>query len=268
MRNHPGTGTRESFLKVLIRGDGHALATTGTILSNILSSPPSPVRLASSAVFGVGAAAVVLAVGLPFLFLEVRVAEFYNYANAGFGYWMATRALPGWAVVAVILGVLIGVRYANRRRSLVSAFVRAFLWSFGLAIIAVAGSFSATSSLRAAYFHRYGIPSPPLSHVLLVHLFDSRSDQKIQFDLCPLLQNASASPSFRYEYCVPEIDSLQRQVLGIDTTARINVGQSGTNCGSGRILYIGSTNQPGAGTVLRKLSMLPYIQRIKPSVIQ
>ncbi len=240
---------------------------------NTLSSSPSPARFASSAVFGVGAAAVALAIGLPFLFIEVRVASFYSYANAGFGYWMATRVLPGWAAVAIVLGLVIGIRSANRHRTMASTLGRACLWSLGLATFATAVSFSATASMRVANFRRYGLPSPPLSHVLFVHLFDSRAAQKIQFDICALSDNMSsteegAPKQFHYEFCIPAVDSLQKEVTAIDTTARIGVGPSGAGCGSGRILYIGYTGQPGAGFVLRKLSVLPYIRRISPSVIE
>ncbi len=220
-----------------------------------------------------GAAAVALAIGLPFLFVEVRIASFYSYANAGFGYWMATRVLPGWATLAVVLGLVIGIRSANRHRSMASALGRAFLWSLGIATIATAISFPATASMRTSYFKRFGLPTPSLSHVLFVHLFDSQAAQKIQFDVCALSDNVSSSAGtaplqFHYEFCIPDVDSLRKEVAAIDTTARPSAGSLGNGCGSGRILYIGYTGQPGAGFVLRSLCHLPYIRRISPSVIE
>ena len=197
-----------------------------------------------------------LAVGLPFLFVEVRVASFYSYANAGFGYWMATRVLPGWAALAIVLGLVIGIRSSIRHRTMVSSLGRACLWSLGLAIFATAISFSLTAPMRAANFKRYGLPAPSLSHVLFVHLFDSQAAQKIQFDVCALSDNVSSTTEsaprqFHYEFCVPAVDSLEQEVAAIDTTARAGVRSSATGCGSGRILYIGYTGQPGAGFVLK-----------------
>ncbi len=220
-----------------------------------------------------GAAAVALAIGLPFLYVIIRVAGFYSYADAGFGYWMATRALPGWAILAVVLGLIVGIRSANRKRSLGYAFGQACLWSVGLATLATGLSFAATTSLRASAFERYGLPPTPLSHVLLFHLFDSQAEQKLRFDLCLLSEKlpgtSGGSPrGFAYDFCIPDVDSLRMQVMAIDTTARVAVGSGKNRCGPGRVMLVGSTRQDAARQVLLRLASLPYVRRIIPTPVE
>jgi hypothetical protein len=234
---------------------------------------PSANRLASSVIIAVGACALALAVGLPFLYVEVRVADFYNYASAGFGYWMATRVLPGWAVFSVLLGTIIGVRSSKSGRGLFASLLWAGAWSLGLAIVATAISFGTMASYRATGAARGTLPPTPLSHVLFHHLFDSKAEQKVQFDLCILsaegpYSNSGGTRSFRYEFCIPDVDSLRYQVSVIDTTTRFVGPPVQTRCGSGRVLCVGSTRQPNPRHVLLALGGLSFVRRVIATEVQ
>lgn len=238
-----------------------------------MSNSPSPNRLSSSLVIAVGVSAIALAVGLPFLYIEVRLADFYQYASTGFGYWMATRVLPGWAVFAIVLGAIIGFRSSKLGRGLGLSLLQAVCWSVGLAMVATILSFAATAPYRAEIAGRGGLPVTPLSHVLLHHLFDSRAEQKIRFDPCILSADGEYGPpenrrAIKYEFCIPDVDSLRYHVAVIDTSVKFIQSQGGTKCGSGRILCVGSTRHNDPGTVLRNLGSLSFIRRISVSVME
>ena len=213
----------------------------------------------------VTSAAVALAIGLPFLFILARTAQFYGYADSEFGFWLATRALPGWAVLAILLGVATAFWSANRRRSLGFMLVRSGTIALALAVILTGLSLWLTAPFREAGAEHSGGPPVPLTHFLVRHLLEDPVTRKLTFDPC-LAEGrggAAMAGAVVYEFCIPDSQACRREVEVIDTTVRFEPVPGVSRCGPGRVLCSGTTLQPGARGVLERLSSLPYVRRIR-----
>lgn len=96
----------------------------------------------------------------------------------------------------------------------------------------------------------------------------------IGFDLGRLDDRGLQGPpdglrSLDYEYCIPEGTRYREQVLAIDPSARFQPGSRGRiGCGSGQVLVLGNTHQPGFRQVLQALAELPFVERIAECVFE
>lgn len=225
-------------------------------------------RASDPLLHGVASSAVALAVGLPFLFVLTRTAQFYGYADNGFGFWLATRALPVWAVVSVSLGAITGYWSSRGKRSLGSVLARsglaALLGAAGLTAVVL----GATSPLRERYGREASLQGVSLGHFLSRHLFEKPSGRKLDFDLCMLNEEGLYGrpgdwKPLNYVFCVPDSSRMRDEVSRIDTTVRFESLPGAAQCGPGKILCYGNTRQGNAKSVLQRLSLLPYVRRIR-----
>ncbi len=92
---------------------------------------------------------------------------------------------------------------------------------------------------------------------------------KIKFDLDILNEQGLQGPpdglrSLSYEFCIPDDDALIRQVMEIDQSAQVYRGAPGrVGCGTGQLLVIGNTHQPGFREILEQLARLDYVEEIR-----
>lgn len=67
-----------------------------------------------------------------------------------------------------------------------------------------------------------------------------------------------------YEFCVPTVDRVYREVQRIDPSVKFQLGSRGRiGCASDQTLSISETNQPNWREVLMELSSLSYITEIQ-----
>jgi hypothetical protein len=94
---------------------------------------------------------------------------------------------------------------------------------------------------------------------------------KITFDLAALNADGLAGPpgglvAYSYELCIPATPEHEAAVRRIDPTLQMQRGSGGRiGCGSGQVLCLGSTHQPGFRDVLLRLAGLDYVERIDRS---
>jgi hypothetical protein len=99
--------------------------------------------------------------------------------------------------------------------------------------------------------------------------FDPQSlSSKVELDLSLLDNDGLRGPphgkvAVAYEFAIPDRDRCRDEVAAIDPTVRFMAGSPGrVGAGEGRCLCIGSTHQENYREVLRRLAMLPYLDRI------
>ncbi len=229
--------------------------------------PPSH-RSSHPVLQAVAASAASLAIGLPFLFVLTRTAQFYGYADTDFGFWLATRALPIWAVLSLGLGAITGLRSARTGRPLGSGLAVASLIAVMGAIVLSAVALGMAAPLRKAAAEQAGLQPVPLGHFLVRHLLEDPSRRKLDFDTCMLTdaglyRDPGAWRPLTYEFCIPDSEALKSEVSRIDTTVRFSDQPGRIHCGPGRILCRGNTHQAHVRVVLQRLSSLPYIRQIR-----
>jgi hypothetical protein len=225
-------------------------------------STQQPYRPPSRFVHAVAATGIALAVGLPLLFVLVRTVRFYGQADSGFGFWIAARILPAWAIIAFLIGNLIGFVFCKGRHPLREAMMKSAFFSALAGVVLLAGVLRYFSPMVEAHAKRNGLPEVPITHVLAHHLFDSRSQRKLTFDACAA---AALSPAghFSYKFCIPDSLGLKNRVAMIDTTLRMRAPTDSTEGPPGSIVCVGGTGQPHAVHVLAQLAELPYVHSIQ-----
>ena len=91
---------------------------------------------------------------------------------------------------------------------------------------------------------------------------------KIHFDLGPIDDTGLTGPidgkvAVAYEFCVPATEEHLAEVQHIDPSLRVQHSSPGRiGCGSGEVLSIGDTHQPGWRSVLAGLARLDYVTHI------
>jgi heat shock protein HslJ len=94
------------------------------------------------------------------------------------------------------------------------------------------------------------------------------SESKIRFDLDRVDGDGLQGPpdglrALHYEYCIPDRPEAIREVTAIDPTLQIQRGSPGrVGCGTGELLCLGHTHQPGYRAVLDRLAALPFVAEI------
>ncbi|MBX2841758.1 MAG: hypothetical protein KTR26_08295 [Flammeovirgaceae bacterium] len=92
--------------------------------------------------------------------------------------------------------------------------------------------------------------------------------EKINFDLSQLNEDGLVGSkdglrALDYEFCIPDIESFEKEVLSIDPSLKISKGSRGRiGCSQNEFLCIGSTHQDGYLKILEKLTTLHYIEKI------
>ena len=96
----------------------------------------------------------------------------------------------------------------------------------------------------------------------------TRTKAKISFDLDQLDENGLRGPAdgkvaLSYEFCIPNDDQKKKAVRQIDPSVRFMPGSKGRiGAKKGECLCIGNTHQRDAIRILKKLSELPYVEKI------
>ena len=94
------------------------------------------------------------------------------------------------------------------------------------------------------------------------------SESKIRFDLDRVDGDGLQGPpdglrALHYEYCIPDRPEAIREVTAIDPMLQIQRGSPGrVGCGTGELLCLGHTHQPGYRAVLERLAALPFVAEI------
>ncbi len=92
--------------------------------------------------------------------------------------------------------------------------------------------------------------------------------RKVEMDLSLLDEDGlrgtgDGKVSVAYEFCIPDTDECREQVRQIDPTVQFMPGSRGRiGARTDQCLCIGDTHQDDYRGVLRRLSRLPYIERI------
>jgi len=100
------------------------------------------------------------------------------------------------------------------------------------------------------------------------------ADAKIHLDLTKLDSDGLYGPpdgrrALSYEFCIPAIPACEREVLMVDGSIQLERDAPGrVGCGPGQTLCIGSTHRTDYRTVLRRLSRLPYVERIEECLFE